>query len=364
MSSRELENLNILGIRRLISPDALKQKWPVSEKIAGHVLESRENIRRILHRRDSRLICIVGPCSIHDREEALEYARRLQTLREEVEDSLYIVMRVYFEKPRTVKGWRGMILDPHLDGSNDMETGISLARKILLDINALGLPAATEVLDPIIPQYILDLVSWAAIGARTTESQIHRELASGLSMPVGFKNSTDGSFVNSINGVEAASSGHTFLGVDGEGQTCLLKTSGNPDAHLILRGGHSGPNFNAESIWRTAEDLDKRGLPEAVIVDCSHANSLKDFRRQPGVCMDVVGQYVQGQDAIRGFMLESNLCEGRQAFSEQEGKSSLRYGVSITDSCIGWEQTAELIYEASAALRNGIELGRKLLMQI
>ncbi len=352
-----IENINILSSRRLKAPIEYKKENPGSPQLIEHVCKSRERIARLLDREDQRFMVIVGPCSIHDYDLAMDYAERLKKLANEVADQIFVVMRVYFEKPRTVKGWRGLIIDPHLDGTNDMEEGLRLARKILLDINKIGLPAATEVLDPIVPQFISDLISWAAIGARTTESQIHRELASGLSMPVGFKNSTDGSFINSINGMEAAFSGHTFLGVDEEGELCLLDTKGNKHAHLILRGGSSGPNHDAESIRKTAMGLEKRGLPSSIIVDCSHSNSAKDFRRQPEVCRSVISQRVQGQQAIRGVMLESNINSGRQALPvrnrEHDSKSLLQYGVSLTDGCIDWDCTEGLIREACDTISVG-----------
>ena len=358
-SSVEIENVNILRSRRLKAPIDYKRENPTSPELVRHVRQSRETIIRLLHREDERLMFIVGPCSIHDYDLALDYARRLKRLADDVARHIFVVMRVYFEKPRTVKGWRGLIIDPHLDGSNNMEEGLHLARKILLDINKIGLPAASEVLDPIVPQFISDLLSWAAIGARTTESQIHRELSSGLSMPIGFKNSTDGSFMNSINGMEAAFSGHTFLGMDEAGNLCLLDTKGNKNAHLILRGGNLGPNYDAETVRQTALNLEKRGLPSSIIVDCSHANSSKDFTRQPDVCRDVVTQFVQGQRAIRSIMLESNINSGRQdlptpeSLNGEDPKNKLAYGVSLTDGCIDWKCTEELIRESFDMLQSG-----------
>ena len=370
MKPEQIENIHIRSSRRLKAPVEYKKESPITPQLAEHVRSSREAIVRLLNREDARLLMIVGPCSIHDYDLAIEYAQRLKQLAEEVARHILIVMRVYFEKPRTVMGWRGLIIDPHLDGSNDMEEGLRLARKILLDINRIGLPVASEVLDPIVPQFIGDLMSWAAIGARTTESQIHRELASGLSMPVGFKNSTDGSFINSINGMETAFSAHTFLGVDEEGELCLLDTKGNKNAHLILRGGSSGPNCDAETIRRTAHDLERRGLPSSIIIDCSHANSAKDFRRQPEVCRRVLTQFVQGQKAIRGIMLESNIHSGRQEVPPSESlkgrspRSLLKYGVSLTDSCIDWPCTEELIRESFAAIQTGRENYQNMLYHI
>ncbi|MEM9423526.1 MAG: 3-deoxy-7-phosphoheptulonate synthase [Spirochaetota bacterium] len=348
--SSEIENINILSRKRLKAPVEYMRKHPSSPELIEHITNSRQAIARLLNRKDKRLMVILGPCSIHDYDLAIDYAQRLKKVADEVAKHIFIVMRVYFEKPRTIMGWRGLIIDPYLDGSNNMEEGLSLARKILLDINKIGLPAATEVLDPIVPQFISDLISWAAIGARTTESQIHRELASGLSMPIGFKNSTDGSFINSINGMETAFSSHTFLGVDEEGQLCLLDTKGNPNAHLILRGGNLGPNYDPETIRETVLNLESRGLPSSIIVDCSHANSDKDFSKQPDVFHNVVNQFIEGQRAIRGLMLESNINSGRQDFpsklTDQEPKSLLKYGVSLTDGCIDWDCTENLIREA------------------
>ncbi|WGK70038.1 3-deoxy-7-phosphoheptulonate synthase [Candidatus Haliotispira prima] len=369
-STSKIENINILHSKRLKAPIEYKKEHPSNPKLIEHVRNSREAIVRLLNREDQRLMVITGPCSIHDYDLAMEYAHRLKKLADEVAEHIMIVMRVYFEKPRTVKGWRGLIIDPHLDGSNDMVEGLRLARKILLDINDIGLPAATEVLDPIVPQFISDLISWAAIGARTTESQIHRELSSGLSMPVGFKNSTDGSFVNSINGMEAAFSGHTFLGVDEDGELCLLDTKGNKNAHLILRGGNSGPNHDAETIRQTVLNLEKRGLPSSIIVDCSHSNSDKDFGKQPEVCRNVLTQFMQGQKAIRGVMLESNIHSGRQDVPSKEHrgdrdpKSLLQYGVSLTDGCIDWDCTEELIRETFDTIRRGEKNYRDMLPRI
>ncbi len=345
----EVDNVHILRSKRLKPPSEYRLEAPADPKLLDHVVRSRKTIVRLLNRVDERLMFIVGPCSIHDYDLAMDYAQRLKTLSDEVAEYIFIVMRVYFEKPRTIKGWRGLIIDPHLDGSNNMEDGLLLARKILLDINRMGLPAATEVLDPIVPQFISDLISWAAIGARTTESQVHRELTSGLSMPVGFKNTTDGSFVNSLNGIEAALSGHTFLGLDHEGNLCLMESTGNKNTHLILRGGSSGPNYDSEIIQQITLDMENRNLPSSIIVDCSHANSNKDFSKQPDVCRNVVEQVVQGQKSIRGVMLESNIHNGRQDFTSQD---SLKYGVSLTDGCIDWDCTEQLIRDVFDILSN------------
>ena len=290
---------------------------------------------------------MVGPCSIHDPGAALDYARRLADLARQVADSLFVVMRVYFEKPRTTIGWKGLISDPHLDGSNDMQLGLRLARQLLLDVARLGLPAGTELLDPIVPQYVADLISWTAVGARTTESQTHREMSSGLSMPVGFKNSTDGNLAVAVNAMESARHPHTFLGIDADGASSVIHTTGNPDGHLILRGGRV-PNYDEESL-RTAERLLRTaGLPPRIMVDCSHAQTGKDYSKQPEVLSDLVRQVRAGNSPITGFMLESNLDAGSQPLAG--GPGNLRYGVSITDGCIDWPTTARSLQDAATAL--------------
>jgi len=305
------------------------------------VLQGREAVTRILRQEDSRLLVIVGPCSIHDPVSAVEYAKRLKVLRDELSDRIEIVMRVYFEKPRTTVGWKGLINDPHMDGTCDIETGLRKGRQLLLDVADLGLPAATEFLDPIVPQYIDDLVSWAAIGARTTESQTHRELASGLSMPVGFKNSTDGSLQVSIDAMQSARAPHSFLGIDPDGVTAIVRTTGNPDGHVVLRGGHGKPNYDPESIHAAETKLAKAGLPSVLMVDCSHANSSKQFAKQEDVLRSLVAQRQAGTRSIIGMMVESNLEEGNQVIPEDLSK--LRYGVSVTDACISWPTTERLL---------------------
>lgn len=335
-----IENTRVRGVRRLITPLQIKEQLPVGEASLRTVIEGREAARRIITGADSRLLVVVGPCSIHDTDAALEYAHRLAELSRRVSDRLAIVMRVYFEKPRTTVGWKGLINDPHLDDSRDIAHGVFVARKLLLDITALGLPAATEVLDPIIPQYIADLISWSAIGARTTESQTHRELASGLSMPVGFKNGTDGGIQVAIDAMRSSCQPHSFLGIDQDGFTSLIKTSGNPDSHIVLRGGRSGPNYSPAHIEEAVQSLKKAGLRQAIMVDCSHANSSKDPERQPEVWESILSQRANGRREIMGAMLESNLHCGAQAFANP---SELRYGVSITDGCIDWERTEELL---------------------
>ncbi|MCJ8502716.1 3-deoxy-7-phosphoheptulonate synthase [Desulfatitalea alkaliphila] len=334
----------------LIAPDALKEELPINEASAETVMQGRKVIQEIITRKDPRLMVITGPCSIHDETAAMEYAERLAALQRKVADRLYLVMRVYFEKPRTTVGWKGLINDPHLDGSYDMVTGLKRARKLLSDITALGLPTATELLDPFIPQYIAGLVCWAAIGARTTESQTHREMASGLSMPVGFKNGTDGNLSVAINAMIAAASPQHFLGIDHNGKACLVTTTGNAYAHLVLRGGRR-PNYDSCSIREVLDMLNAKKRAEAVVVDCSHANSHKRFEEQALVWKDVINQRAAGCDAIVGAMLESNLNEGQQ--KNTGDLRTMAYGVSITDACISWETTEELILWADDRLRPG-----------
>jgi 3-deoxy-7-phosphoheptulonate synthase len=292
---------------------------------------------------------VVGPCSIHDTKSALEYAKRLAALAPEVADQFVLVMRVYFEKPRTTIGWKGLINDPHLDGSYDVETGLHLARRLLLDVSELGMPSATEFLDPVVPQYIADLVTWAAIGARTTESQTHREMASGLSMPVGFKNGTDGSLQIAFDAMHSARHPHHFLGIDQDGFTSVVRTMGNPDGHVVLRGGRARTNFDAASIADAAAQLKKAGLPDGLMVDCSHANSLKQHAKQEEVWQNLISQRVEGCDPLIGVMLESHLHEGNQAPAQL---SSLKYGVSITDACLSWEVTERMLRHGAERLRH------------
>jgi 3-deoxy-7-phosphoheptulonate synthase len=342
------QNLNILRTRTLIYPRQIKRELPMTAASHRTVVESREVVKAILSGTDQRLLAIVGPCSIHDEHAAMEYAARLRKLADEVRDRIAIVMRVYFEKPRTTIGWKGLINDPHLDGSFDMETGLRLARKILLQITALGLPTGTEALDPITPQYIADLLTWAAIGARTTESQTHRTMASGLSMPVGFKNGTDGSLQVALDALAAVKHRQAFLGIDENGLTAVIETKGNPWGHIILRGGRDGPNYHPDQVAAAILALEKAGLPHGVMVDCSHANADKKFYNQKLVLRSVVEQRVAGARAIIGVMLESNLVEGNQQLGAD--KRQLRYGVSITDECIGWEETEVLLRETYASL--------------
>jgi 3-deoxy-7-phosphoheptulonate synthase len=342
------QNIHVRSMVPLVSPRELKEFLPISEAAREVVLEGRQIVQNILARKDKRIMAVVGPCSIHDEIAALEYAMRLAELAKKVEDRIYLIMRVYFEKPRTTVGWKGLINDPSLDGAFDIAGGLRKAREILLRINEMGLPCASEVLDPITPQYTADLVTWASLGARTTESQTHRQMASGLSMPIGFKNGTDGNLQTAVDAIQAARHPHAFLGIDFDGQTCIVNTTGNPFGHIILRGGRSGPNYTPEFVRQATEALIKQDLSPNIMVDCSHANSEKDYRKQPDVWRAVVAQRVAGDSNIVGLMLESNLNEGNQPLIDDV--SQLKYGLSITDSCISWNQTAELILQTHESL--------------
>jgi len=335
------QDLHVKEIVPLLSPRDLKGQSPTDEAVSATVARSRERVIRILRQEDPRLLVVIGPCSIHEEKSALEYATRLNALRKEFADRMEIVMRVYFEKPRTTIGWKGLINDPHLDGSQDIETGLKVARRLLLAITSMGLPTATEFLDPIVPQYIADLVSWAAIGARTTESQTHREMASGLSMPVGLKNSTDGSLQVAIDAMGATRHQHSFLGINEEGVTSIVRTTGNPHAHVVLRGGRAKTNYDAESIRAAEQKLISEKLPPVLMVDCSHANSEKQHARQEDVWHSVIQQRVEGTRSLIGLMVESHLSEGNQPIPKN--LKDLRYGVSLTDSCIGWETTERML---------------------
>ena len=337
--SKIVDDLRIVAERPLSPPLVLKRVLPLSEQGALFVQKARKEIADIIHGRDPRLLVVTGPCSIHDPVAAMDYARRLKELQVQYSDSLYIVMRVYFEKPRTTVGWKGYINDPHLDDSFDLETGLTRGRELLLQLVDMELPTATEALDPISPQYLSDLISWAAIGARTVESQTHREMASGLSMPVGFKNGTDGNLGIALNALQSAASPHTFIGINQRGEVALVQTAGNPDGHIILRGG-SKPNYDAVSINAAVEQLQKLQLPMAIVVDCSHGNSNKDHNRQGQVAEAVVAQRQLGNTAIIGLMLESHIHAGRQNIVN--GKAEL-YGVSVTDACIDWQATSQLL---------------------
>ncbi len=342
----QLENLNVEKHEVLITPENLKARLPVTEEIREAVNESRQIVRNIVDREDKRLLVVVGPCSIHDVDGALDYARRLAAFAPEVSDNLFIVMRAYFEKPRSTVGWKGLINDPHLDDSFCIAEGLQIARRVLLDIAAMGLPIATEALDPITPQYLQDLISWSAIGARTTESQTHREMASGLSCAVGFKNGTDGSLDVAINALQSAVSPHRFLGISPEGQVSVIHTRGNPHAHIVLRGGADGPNYDKTSVAAAEAALRKIEQRPSIMIDCSHANSNKDHNQQRAVLQDVQAQILDGDNAISGVMIESNINPGNQSISQPQ----LAYGVSITDACVGWEETAEMLTELNAAL--------------
>lgn len=341
----KINNINISEMRRLVSPKTFKNDLKVDDNLKDLIVNNRQTVRDILSGKDERLMAIVGPCSIHDTKIGLEYAKRLAALQKKYQEKLFIVMRVYFEKPRTTIGWRGLITDPYLDGSYRLEDGLKLARKFLLDVNSLGLPTGSEILDPIVPQYISDLISWASIGARTTESQTHREITSGLSMAVGFKNSTDGSFTKAVNAIESGKHAHSFIGIDEDGITSILKTAGNQCGHLILRGGDAVPNYYEENIEDAQKLMEQKGLDPAIIIDCSHANSRKIWANQERVLRSILDQRKRGLKVIKGFMLESNINEGNQSIPEN--KSDLKYGVSITDGCIGWEKTEELLERAA-----------------
>ena len=339
------ENLNVLAHEVLPSPREIKEDLPATPEVADAVLEARRCVGNILERRDRRLLVVVGPCSIHDTDAAIEYAGRLRQIARETSESLYIVMRAYFEKPRTTVGWKGFINDPYLDDTFRIEEGIRRARKLLIDITRMGLPLSTEALDPIMPQYLHDLITWSAIGARTTESQTHREMASGLSSIVGVKNGTDGSLTVAVNALESMTGPHRFLGINPSGQVAVIHTRGNDLAHIVLRGGNAGTNYDAASVRACEEALREAGLAANIMVDCSHANSNKDHRKQPLVARAVTRQIEEGNESIIGVMLESNLAEGGQPLS-----SDLRYGVSITDACIGWDSTESLLREMAGRL--------------
>ena len=341
-------DLNVVETRTLPSPTALLAELPKTTAQAAFVAHSREDIRRIIFTDDRRFLLLIGPCSIHDVDAGRDYARRLAALAREVSDRVVVVMRVYFEKPRTTVGWKGLVMDPHLDGSHDIVAGLRLGRTFLGDVLDLGLPTATEFLDPITPQYVADLVCWGAIGARTTESQTHRQMASGLSMPLGFKNGTDGSLQAAVNAIKAAGQPQTFLGINLDGAASAVVTRGNPNCHVVLRGGAAGPNFSPDHIAQTEALLAKANLPKSILVDCSHDNSAKKPELQPEVMRALLIQIAAGNRSIMGAMIESNLSAGNQAFPVP--KETLRYGVSITDGCIDWPTTEALVREIHTAL--------------
>lgn len=345
---QKTSDINVVETRALPSPAALLAELPKTPAQAEFVTRARREIHRLIFTDDQRFLLILGPCSIHDLKAGREYAVRLAQLAKDVADRVMIVMRVYFEKPRTTVGWKGLIMDPHLDGSHDIATGLRTARTFLREVLDLGLPTATELLDPITPQYIADLICWSAIGARTAESQTHRQMASGLSMPLGFKNGTDGSITTAINAIRAASHPQTFLGINLDGAASAIVTRGNPDCHIVLRGGTAGPNYSPAHIAQTEQLLAKANLPKSILVDCSHDNSAKQPERQPDVTRELLAQIAAGNTSIMGAMIESNLGAGSQPFPQPREK--LRYGVSITDGCIDWDTTEKLVREVHASL--------------
>ncbi len=349
MTKHRTDDLRISGINPLISPAVLAYYLPINERVASVVHTARTEADAIIHLKDDRLLAVVGPCSIHDPEAALEYAEKLRKEADRLREDLSIIMRVYFEKPRTTVGWKGLINDPHLDDSFDINQGLRVARKLLIDLANMGMPAGTEFLDTISPQYIADLIAWGAIGARTTESQIHRELASGLSMPVGFKNGTGGSIQLALDAILSASRPHHFLSVTKQGVSAIVSTAGNNSCHLILRGGKTGPNYDEESIANVKAMLTEQNLPLSVMVDCSHGNSNKDFRNQPLVARALANQIAAGSRSITSVMIESNLVEGNQKLNPDLSK--LTRGQSVTDACINWDDTVETLEVLAEAVR-------------
>ena len=350
MTNIIVDDLNVLSEETLINPNQLKEIVPASENALATVSAGRLAIKRILAREDPRLIVITGPCSIHDVDAAMDYAARLKKLAAEVEDSLLLVMRVYFEKPRTTVGWKGLINDPHINGSFNIAEGLQLGRKLLVDLAELGLPTATEALDPVSPQYLQDMISWSAIGARTAESQTHREMASGLSSAVGFKNGTDGSLGVAINALQSVSAPHRFLGINHEGEVAVIHTRGNKHAHIVLRGGGGRPNYDSVSVSISEEQLAKAGAPVNIMIDCSHANSNKDPGLQPLVMNNVANQIVEGNQSIIGLMVESHIGWGNQ--DVPENRDELQYGVSITDACVDWSTTEEMVHNLRDKVRD------------
>ncbi|MFT7300629.1 MAG: 3-deoxy-7-phosphoheptulonate synthase [Porticoccus sp.] len=348
--TQAVENINIRSQDVLITPKALKEKIPVTDAARETITEGRTTIQNILDRKDHRILVVIGPCSIHDIKAAKDYANRLKTLSDEVGDTLYIIMRVYFEKPRTTTGWKGLINDPYLNDSFKITDGLHVGRQLLLDLAELGLPTATEALDPISPQYMQDLISWSAIGARTTESQTHREMASGLSSTVGFKNGTDGSLTVAINALQSVASPHRFLGINSEGSVSVVTTEGNPYAHVVLRGGDDKPNYDSVSVSIAEQELKSARIPTNIMVDCSHANSNKNHELQPLVIENVTNQILEGNQSIIGIMVESNLKAGNQKITEN--LDDLEYGVSITDACIDWETTEKSLRDMCEKLNN------------
>jgi len=350
MTDQGIENTRVRSQEILTTPKQLKADIPASEKAKNTVLAGRQSIRDIIGRKDHRLFIIIGPCSIHDPNAAIDYGRRLKALADEVSDSLVLVMRVYFEKPRTTVGWKGLINDPYLNDTFKIENGLHIARKLLLDLSELGLPLATEALDPISPQYLQDLISWSAIGARTTESQTHREMSSGLSCAVGFKNGTDGGLSVAINALLSVSNPHSFLGIDQQGQVSIINTTGNPHGHVVLRGGDGKPNYDSVSVTLSEQALKKAGLPCNLMIDCSHANSNKNPDLQPLVMQSVTNQILEGNQSIIGLMVESNINHGNQKIPAN--LDDLNYGVSVTDACIDWKTTETAVREMREKLKD------------
>jgi 3-deoxy-7-phosphoheptulonate synthase len=349
MSEYAIDNLNVESQEILITPDQLKKEIPLTESAKKTITGSRQVIENILDRKDHRIFVVVGPCSIHDINSALDYARRLKVLADELKDTIYIVMRVYFEKPRTTVGWKGLINDPLMNDSFKIEQGLHIGRQLLLDIANIGLPTSTEALDPISPQYLQDLISWSAIGARTTESQTHREMASGLSSAVGFKNGTDGGLTVAINALQSVSSPHRFLGINSKGQVTVIHTKGNKYGHIVLRGGSNGPNYDSVNVSLCEQALEKAAIPPNIMIDCSHANSNKDPAIQTLVMENVTNQILEGNKSIIGLMVESNIGWGNQPITEDP--KDLKYGVSVTDACIDWEATEKSLRKMHAALK-------------
>lgn len=354
------QDLRIRCIEMLKTPAEMEKELPISQELASRISGYRESVSDIIHGKDEKLLAIIGPCSIHDPKAGIEYAEKLKKLADEVSDTFFVVMRTYFEKPRTALGWKGLITDPDMDESCDIQKGLMIARRLLMDINEMGLPVGCEVLDPIVPQYIDELMSWSSIGARTTESQTHRSLASGLSVPVGFKNSTSGDLTAAINAAKSASRPASFIGVQRDGRLGVFRSMGNAAPHLILRGGDQGPNYYEDDVEDAAKMMKEAGLEPAIIIDCSHQNSRKDWSRQKRVLRAVVDQVRWGETEIKGFMLESNLHEGSQKIPSD--LSLLKYGVSVTDGCIGWDETERIVKNAAELIKEAKEKGGKLEM--
>ncbi|MFC4240159.1 3-deoxy-7-phosphoheptulonate synthase [Marinobacter oulmenensis] len=350
MSGNKLENLNVASQEALITPEALKEKMPLSDKAAATVADGRQAIYDVMDGKDHRLFVVIGPCSIHDVDAAMDYAHRLKALADEVSDTILLVMRVYFEKPRTTVGWKGLINDPYLNDTFNIEEGLHIGRRLLLDINELGLPTATEALDPISPQYLQDTIAWSAIGARTTESQTHREMSSGLSMAIGFKNGTDGSLDVTVNAMKSASHPHSFLGIDQQGKVAIIRTKGNDYGHAVLRGGGGKPNYDSVSVALCEQALEKAKLRKSIMIDCSHANSNKDPAIQPLVMQDVTHQILEGNTSIQSLMVESHINWGNQSIPDN--LEDLQYGVSITDACIDWETTEKAVRDMREKLKD------------